>query len=98
MFHFWIFTVRNCGGEDYDGFLDQCNASFGLAIKKGYCDFVVIGKPIIIRVVVDGLVELDKSKVKTTIIQYIWWWLLKRSKASQKIAFDTEWILWLADF
>ena len=57
------------GGEHYDGLLDQCNTSFGLAIKKCHCDCGVIGKPIITRDVVDGLVELY-TKVNKKSLSY----------------------------
>ena len=50
-------------GEDYDSLLEVCNTSFGLAIKKCYTDFVVIGNPIIGRDEVNLLVEFYKSKM-----------------------------------
>ena len=37
-------------GEVFEALLDTCNESFGLAIKKCYSNFVVIGQPIITRV------------------------------------------------
>lgn len=50
--------------NDYNGLLYIPNASFRLAIKKCYCDFIVIGSPIITRDVIDSLVEIYKSKMK----------------------------------
>ena len=42
--------------------LDRCNELFGLAVKKCYTDFVVIGTHIITIVKVDSLVNLYKTK------------------------------------
>ena len=50
-------------GEEYESLLENCNDAFGAAIKKCYCDFVVIGQPIITREVIDGLVQLYKNKM-----------------------------------
>ena len=51
------------GGEVCDSLLDRCNDVFGLAMKKCYSDFVVIGQPIMTRVEIDELVEVHEGMI-----------------------------------
>ena len=48
-------------GVEYNMLIDDCNETFGQAIRKCYNDFAVIGQPVISRVEVDKMVAKYKT-------------------------------------
>ena len=52
-------------GQVYEELLNKCDNVFALAIKKPYCDFVVIGSPIISRDTISSLVDLYITSIPT---------------------------------
>ena len=45
-------------GQPYETLLNKCDSVFASAINKPYCNFVVIGSPIIARDMISTLVDL----------------------------------------
>ena len=56
--------IKQLCWQDYNKVLDICNEIFKAAIRKCYNDFVVIGKSIIDRIEVNGMVGIYKDNLR----------------------------------
>ena len=59
------YSPIDLNGKVYEYFLNRCDSYFEAAIKLSYTDYVVIGSPIVTRDVIDTLVELYISSMKS---------------------------------